>query len=347
MNKLRSVAAAALSQTEEPELWPCTKTMHPPTLPTHTFTVDFIGEKKISVAEGESILHAALKAGIPHYHSCGGQARCSTCRVVVTQGAEAITPVSGAEAALRQRLPFPGNVRMACQTFVTDNNVAVHRIIRDPSDLALYVDDSETGLDELGEEKDLVLLFLDIRDFTPFMESYLPFDVMHLLRKLFGIFRTCIEKYGGTIIETAGDGLYAVFGLKSDASAIAADALTAGKTIFHELEIFNAEYVQPHFRHRFQIGIGLHRGKAIVGNIGLGINNNLTVMGLPVNIASRIQAATKDLNNSFLVSEAVVQDGEEAGYASSVISMKGLSNPVRVYLLGAAYYPASAFASCL
>jgi adenylate cyclase len=272
-----------------------------------TFHIQFVGDKAIHIEEGESILDAALKAGIPHYHTCGGNARCSTCRILVSKGAENLSAVNEKEAALREQLHFPKNTRLACQTYVEKGSVGVHRIIRDLSDITLYVGKGESGFDDLGEEKELVLFFLDIRDFTPFMETFLAFDVIHILRKLFTLFRTCIEASNGKIIETAGDGLYAVFGLNDPIKTGAIAAVETGFNIFKEMEKFNDNYVEKYFQHRFRIGIGLHLGSVIVGNVGLGINNNLTVMGLPVNIAARIQTATKDLNNSFIASATILE----------------------------------------
>jgi adenylate cyclase len=85
---------------------------------SETFHIEFIGEKTIAINKGESVLDAALKAGIPHYHTCGGHARCSTCRILVSNGKENLSAINEKELALRERLPFPLNVRLACQTFV-------------------------------------------------------------------------------------------------------------------------------------------------------------------------------------------------------------------------------------
>jgi adenylate cyclase len=68
-----------------------------------------------------------------------------------------------------------------------------------------------------------------------------------------------------------------------------------GVLILKELDKFNFNYLKKYFNHEFRVGIGLHVGKVIIGNIGIDVNNNLTVMGMPVNIASRIQTATKNL----------------------------------------------------
>src|SRR5882757_626980 len=66
----------------------------------------------------------------------------------------------------------------------------------------------------LGDEKELALLFLDIRNFTAFMESRSAYDVIYVIRQLFILFGESIKEAGGRIVETAGDSIYAVFGLE-------------------------------------------------------------------------------------------------------------------------------------
>jgi adenylate cyclase len=169
--------------------------------------VELIGDRTITVNQGQSILNASLSAGIPHYHACGGNGKCSTCRILVMEGMEYLTPHSEKEKLLRERMRIPSNVRLACQTFVTGSPVSVHRIIRDETDIKLYIkEDTTSDLQNIGEERDLALFFLDIRDFTLFMETSLAFDVIHVIRRLFTMFRKCIDKHHGRIIETSGDG---------------------------------------------------------------------------------------------------------------------------------------------
>lgn len=303
------------------------------------FWIEFIGDRSLIIEEGQSILNASLAAGIPHYHACGGNAKCSTCRVLVKEGHDFLSPCNEKEMALRKTIHFPADVRLACQTFVTGSPVRVHRIIRDETDIHLYIDeDTQSDVQNIGAEKELALFFLDIRDFTPFMERSLAFDVIHVMRRLFGLFRKCIEMYAGRIIETVGDGLYAVFGLSENIEAAANNACRAGWAVLNELENFNEQYLERNFNHRFEVGIGLHAGNVIVGNIGIGVNNNLTAMGLPVNISSRLQAATKQLNNSFVVSEDVYHlllDVPESPGAQ--IELKGLKENFTVHLLGKGY----------
>ncbi len=301
-----------------------------------SYWVEFIGDRSIKVEEGQTILEASLAAGIPHYHACGGNAKCSTCRILVIEGIDNITPQTEAEKALQKILFFPPHVRLACQSYAKGSPIHVHRIIRDEADIRLYIDeDTQADLQNIGEEKELALFFLDIKNFTPFIENYLAFDVIHVMRRLFGLFRKCIEGHAGRIIETAGDGLYAVFGFSDDIQKAVNHAVNAGMSILQELEQFNEQYLEKYFNHFFQVGIGLHAGNVIVGNVGIGVNNNLTVMGLPVNVASRLQAATRELNNTFIVSKEVYDRLQQPpGATLQHLDLKGIRDHLPVYAIG-------------
>jgi adenylate cyclase len=305
-----------------------------------THLVYFIGEKMVPVKEGQTILEAALAAGIPHYHACGGKGQCSTCRVLVKEGGENLSEPNVREKLARSKIKFPHEIRLACQTQVTGEPVKLHRIIRDETDRCLYID-SETGedLQAIGEERKLALFFLDIRNFTPFIEEHLPFDVIHIMRRLFRIFANAIEENNGKIIETAGDGFYAVFGLKSGLRAAVQAAVNAGYRIFEDVAFFNQTYLQDYFNHHFEVGIGLHVGRVILGNVGIGVNNNLTVMGFPVNVAARLQAATRELNNSFIISDKAFQllKKQPPAVLCANISLKGVKEPLAVNLIGKPY----------
>jgi adenylate cyclase len=158
------------------------------------------------------------------------------------------------------------------------------------------------------------------------------------MRRLFALFRNAIEANDGRIIETAGDGFYAVFGFETDIDKAVENACNAGHQIFNDLGAFNESYMYKNFRHRFQVGIGLHAGRVIVGNIGIGVNNNLTVTGLPVNIAARLQAATKELNNSFLISgNAFAHLTDQPQTSQQEINVKGVKDKINVHLLGTSY----------
>lgn len=303
--------------------------------------IELKGEKTIEINEGQTILDASLKAGIPHYHECGGNAKCSTCRVLVLAGKEDLTPVNDKELRLKEKAGFGDSIRLACQTKVTGGNAIVRRIIRDETDVSIYshLHKEKFAFHEIGEEKQLGLFFIDIRNFTPFMEKNLSFDVIHIIRRLFQIFKNAIEIHKGRIIETAGDGLYAVFGLQESFHDAITSAVECGNQILRDLEIFNTNYAESYFCQLFEVGIGVHAGTVIVGNIGLGISNNLTVMGLPVNVTARIQEATREVNNSFLISEYVhsLISDHAKNHQSVNIKLKGVSDTLKVFLLGYPY----------
>jgi len=185
------------------------------------------------------------------------------------------------------------------------------------------------------EERQLALLFLDIRNFTTFMETHSPYDVVYVVRKLFTVFNESIKEAGGRIIETAGDSIYAIFGLNQSIKAAVQAAANASYNILHDLEVFNASYAQPYFQMNFDIGIGVNQGKVIVGQYDLEHNERMTAMGLPVNIAARLQSETKELNNNFLMSEAAYQLLDDPKNVKSIsVNLRGISNPVEVRLMG-------------
>src|SRR5258708_10228884 len=81
--------------------------------------VEFLGEKTIDVEPGQSLLNASLSAGIPHFHACGGKAKCSTCRVLVLEGDQHLNKPNFAEILLKSKIGLPDAVRLACQTHVS------------------------------------------------------------------------------------------------------------------------------------------------------------------------------------------------------------------------------------
>lgn len=302
-----------------------------------TFKVEMLNEKVFEIAADQSILQASMSAGIPHFHVCGGRAKCSTCRVIVHEGVENLSRRTKAEMKLKKRMNFDANIRLACQTKVLKGNVKVQRIIKDETDLNIYVYGNDLdAMQGIGDERALALFFLDIRNFTPFIEKHLPFDVIHIIRRLMMLFTTVISKNNGKLIEYAGDGLYAAFGFEKEIDEAVKSAVNAGREIFAELKKLNENYISKYFGEEIKIGIGLHAGKVIVGIKGVeGIS--LTVMGFAVNIASRLETATKELNNSFVISDSAYGYLNESGAEKRQILLKGVSDPFDVRLIGENY----------
>ena len=197
----------------------------------------------------------------------------------------------------------------------------------------LWVQESEA-------EQEMVLLFLDIRDFTPLAERQEATQVVHLVRKLFSAFQNIIRIHRGRIIETMGDGFYAAFGINEDLSSAAQSAVNAGSAILKILDRLNKESFETQLNRRIEIGIGIHAGKVATGNLNLADKNHFIVMGYAVNIAARIQAMTKELNNNLVVSSAVLEHIPTRASRSPrvTVNLKGVTDPLDVHLLGCPYF---------
>ncbi len=307
---------------------------------TASLEIELVNDGRIPLREGQSILDASLESGVPHLHACGGKGLCSTCRVLIMEGHEHLSPIGEAEQELSRKMNFSKNVRLACQAQVGGGPVKACRVIRDETDLHIVLGKKhESTRRTLGEERELALFFLDIRDFTPYVESNLPFDVIHVLSRFHALVGNAVKEGGGRVVMTAGDGVFAVFGLETEVSVGVAAALRAGRRILADLETFNDAYLGTHFGIRFSVGIGLHAGPVICGDVGQGVEGAFTALGHHVNVASRIESATKEVGNSFLVSEPAFRLLPEppGGAPSAEVELKGVAGKMKVYLAGSPY----------
>ena len=130
-----------------------------------------------------------------------------------------------------------------------------------------------------------------------------PYDIVHILNRYFDILGDDIDKNHGYIDKYMGDGIMAIFGLDEESEEnSAAQALSAALGMISSLHSFN-EYLESRFDHQFKIGIGIHTGKVIVGNLGYRKKKEFTAIGDTVNTASRIESLNKKTGTSILVSE--------------------------------------------
>lgn len=192
---------------------------------------------------------------------------------------------------------------------------------------------------ETEAEKEMALFFLDIRNFTPLIEKHQAFDVIHIVKKLFSTFQNIIRIHHGQIIETSGDGFYAAFGFDRDVKEAVNSAVQAGMAILETLENLNVQSFEKNLGQRIDVGIGVHVGKVATGNLHLGSKDHFVVMGYPVNVASRLQAATKELNNNFIVSSEVFRmlKNPLPNREPVNLNLKGVSGLSELYLIGRSY----------
>lgn len=295
--------------------------------------LEFDGEQTVEASAAQTILQASLNGGIPHFHECGGSARCSTCRVEILEGHEYCSPRTPGELALARSRRFGKDIRLACQTRVK-GDVKLRRLLFDNTDLSAVL----RGVTQApGRELPLAVLFLDLRGFTPFTERHLPYDVVHILNRFFNVIGEEIHANHGYIDKYMGDGLMALFGLNDQRiEHPCVDAVAASLGAYEALQRENL-YFREHFGSELRFGIGIHYGPAIVGDVGYWRKQQLTALGDVVNGAARIEAATKDTNTAILVSDTVRHAIEEvapdtcAFGASHDLELKGKRGVHRIH----------------
>jgi adenylate cyclase len=191
----------------------------------------------------------------------------------------------------------------------------------------------------LDTEKELAILFLDIRNFTGLMEAQSGQSVIQVVRRLFTAFNQIIKNFQGKVVEIAGDNLYAVFGLQTNVRDAANNAYQATKMMFKTVNMFNAAYAEPYYGGPLEIGVGLNTGKVFVGEFAIDGPPVLSVMGLPVNIASRLQAKTKELNNDLIISENAYSllDNDGATFEQQTVRLQGIAQGQQIRLAGKPY----------
>lgn len=267
-------------------------------------TVRYEGlDATVAARPTESILDVSLRNNIHHLHICGGNGRCSTCRVRVLNGLEHCSERNDTERDISEKMALASDVRLACQTRVS-GDVTVRCLLMD-RELSRRQGVPERATEQLGEEKHLCILFGDIAGFTPFAEKLLPYDVIHVLDQYYDRVAGVVARFGGTVNNYMGDGFLALFGLKDPANCVER-GVEAGREILKSMRAFQAE-LRQHYQQEFDIRLGLHYGQVVIGEVGGEHEKRLTAIGDAVNMASRIEAANKALGTRFLISAAAHQ----------------------------------------
>jgi class 3 adenylate cyclase len=161
-----------------------------------------------------------------------------------------------------------------------------------------------------GERREVTVMFVDIRDFTPFAEANTAEDTVARLNALFEIVVPAVVDAGGHVNKFLGDGALAVFGAPNDL-ADHADAAVTAAVVIHRL-------VAERFGDALRIGIGINTGKVIAGTIGGGSKLEFTLIGDTVNVAARVEQLTKTTGDAILLT----------GHTVDALSVRpsGLSN---------------------
>lgn len=181
------------------------------------------------------------------------------------------------------------------------------------ANLARYF--SPRVVDELSEREQpfgevrrqpAAVLFADIRGFTTRCETMAPEEAISFLREFHGRMEDVIFKHGGTLDKILGDGLLAVFGVPDRGNGDAGDALACGFAMLEAVKRWNVERA-AHGAFEVQIGVGLHYGHVMLGDLGSERSMTFTVVGDTVNVASRLQALSKEIGSVLVASETLVK----------------------------------------
>ncbi|BBZ35047.1 hypothetical protein MCNF_36520 [Mycolicibacterium confluentis] len=183
----------------------------------------------------------------------------------------------------------------------------------------------------IGERREVTVMFVDIRDFTPWAEANAAEDAVARLNALFEIVVPAVVEAGGHVNKFLGDGALAVFGAPNDLVSHADAAVRVAVRI--------QGLVTARFAGGLRVGIGINTGVVIAGTIGGGGKLEFTLIGDAVNVAARVEQMTKTTGDAILLTDRCV-DGL-AARPSGLIDrgshvLKGKSTPVRVFGLDAA-----------
>jgi adenylate cyclase len=183
-----------------------------------------------------------------------------------------------------------------------------------------------------SEIRDVCVMFLDIRNFTSFSEGKSPGEVVDYLNTIFESTIDAVSEHHGIVNKFLGDGFMAIFGAPIAEGESCTHAVSAALDIVARIEALVAEGKLPPTR----VGIGLHAGEAVVGNIGSAQRKEYTVIGDVVNVASRIEALNKQFNSSVLASEEVWNRSGRSDIGAlfrESIPIRGRAQPIRIWQL--------------
>jgi class 3 adenylate cyclase len=177
-----------------------------------------------------------------------------------------------------------------------------------------------------GERREVTVMFVDVRDFTPFAEANSAEDTVARLNALFGIVVPVVVDAGGHVNKFLGDGALAVFGAPNDLTGHADAAVSAAALIQRK--------VAERFEGSLRIGIGINTGVVIAGTIGGGGKLEFTLIGDAVNVAARVEQLTKTTGDAVLLTDntaAVLVAGSHELVDRGAHALKGKSANTQVF----------------
>jgi adenylate cyclase len=222
-------------------------------------------------------------------------------------------------------------VRLACQLRPTGSVTLSPLLVAFPDPQGV----SEAYEAVPGREREIAVLFCDIRNFTTISETRLPFDIVFLLNRYFAVVGAAVEAAGGRVDKFIGDGAMALFGINGNLEDGCRQAVRAAAGIIDGIDELNRQLSQD-LTIPLRIAIGIHAGPAVVGTLGYGNARNLTAIGDTVNVASRLETTAKELDMPLVMSEpvATLSNLDVTMAESREIVVRGRTIPLRIFVFG-------------
>jgi adenylate cyclase len=186
--------------------------------------------------------------------------------------------------------------------------------------------------DAKSEVREVCVMFLDVRNFTAFAENRSPEEVVDYLNSLFAFMIDSVNAHHGIVNKFLGDGFMAVFGAPLSDGKDCRHAVDASMEILGRLDAAVGGGALP----ETMVGIALHAGPAVVGNVGSAMRKEYTVIGDVVNVASRVESLNKEFGSRLLVTDRVWEaSGKpvEGAVAKKPLTVRGRKEPIQIYQL--------------
>ncbi len=285
----------------------------------------------VMVLPSTTVLEASRIGGIPHASICGGRGRCTTCRVRVEAGMENLSAVGDREYKALQRIGAGADIRLACQAEGRTGTIRVTPLL--PPNTVSGQARRETK-DSVGRDVELAVMFADLRGFTALSEQKFPYDVVYILNSYFQAMGQVIEHNGGHVDKFLGDGILAYFGLDGDPRDACLSAIRAARQMARNLASVSAELASV-LPQGLNLGIGLHFGDVVLGEVGFRDRRQVTIIGDTVNTASRLEALNKRTNTQMVLSSGVVARAglDLTHLPMAKVALRGKTDELRVFLV--------------
>jgi adenylate cyclase len=294
------------------------------------FTVTYPGNYSVQAPIGLSVLEVSRRVRRPHVSVCGGRGRCTTCRIRIEGTLVKLPAPNEVEAHALARIGAPPGVRLACQ-LRPRGDLAVYPLLH-PDLLARSL---TVAGEKFGEERRVTILFIDLRGSTRLAEARLPYDVVFLLNHYFAEMAIAIDTTGGHYSNFTGDGLMALFGLEGDADYGAHAALSCALQMLENLDRLNRE-LSAELSEPMIIGVGIHTGDAVIGEMGPPKTPVLSALGEAVNTAARLEGITKEIKMPVAASRDTLAAAHLADHVSfREVRLRNRSEPLAVASLDA------------